>query len=248
MHNKRLKGHLTLIVLLLISCNLPLPILNQLSGDNDGSQTLNQDSGSEIDETGETAPIDPTTPGDDVPPPPDFSEIELPTGFGEFEERDGVWYLNDSAVELVYNRDANGELDLWLTFAGKPDFPILIRTPNGVWGLGAKAWSGEVTFINTLETTASVAILANDEQVFAEDLSPYEVYNLASLPQGAFVFHFEFSGEEPFDLNCAFTLAPDSVISFVILPVGVAIVDPSFSPQSGADLDVRTSPLCGGEE
>jgi hypothetical protein len=191
------------------------------------------------------------TPTIDLGPPPSFEEITFPEGIDPPEQRNGRWYLRDQPVALSYHLNTDGEKELWLTRESEPDWPIMIQSVDGTWVAGAEAWDGNVTFVNTNETPLNVTIYGiveggGTEELLSLELSPYEIYNLASLPPTDYVFGFQFMADEAFDLNCSVKLRQDSQLTFVSAPVGMAVSEASFQPQTGSDFDVTTSPLCGG--
>ncbi len=184
-------------------------------------------------------------PASAAPPLPDFSEITIPELFGTLKQVNGVWTLQDKPVSLVYQPNNNGDWDLWLVFTDNPQAPVLIQKPDGSWVVGVEAWHANVTFVNTNETGLTVKILNEGQEAYSLDLTPYEVRNFASLPPATYEFHFIFTADQPFNLSCTVTLTNSSKLTFAAVPVGVAVADPNFTPQTNADLNVQTSPLCG---
>jgi hypothetical protein len=181
----------------------------------------------------------------EAPPVPDFSQITIPEQYGTLKQVNGVWTLNDQPVSLVYQPGDDGDWDLWLTLADNPGTPLLIQKPDGNWVVGVEAWHANVTFVNTNETGLTVKVYSEGEEAYSLDLTPYEVRNFASLPPGSYEFHFIFTVDKSFDLNCTVTLTNSSKLTFAAVPIGVAVADPSFTPQTSADMSVQTSPLCG---
>lgn len=191
------------------------------------------------------------TPTEDLGPPPSFEDITWPEGENSPEERDGKWYLNDQAVALSYHRNADGEKELWLTLEKEIHWPIMIQNSDGDWIAGVEAWKGNLTIINTNESPLTLTIysmMEGDklEELNSQEISPYEVFNMASLPPTDYEFRFQFTADEEFDLTCAVILGQDVPLTFVVVPAGVAVSQPDFVPESSRDLDLRFSPLCGG--
>ena len=184
-------------------------------------------------------------PASDAPPVPDLSQIQLPSSFGELQQVNGVWQLGDQPVALVYQPAQDGGWDLWLTPADNPSVPMLIQSPDGTWVPGVKAWHAKITLIDLVDGNVHVAISSKGEDPLGLDLTPYEIFNISWLPPETYDIEFTFSGNEAFDLSCHIAFTNSSDVSFAALPVGVAVADANVAPQSGTELDIRTSPLCG---
>ncbi|TAK12013.1 MAG: hypothetical protein EPO32_10115 [Anaerolineae bacterium] len=226
-------------LLLLLSCNLP----TVASEDARGTQvalTVEASSGQ---------PAAPPTPTADLGPAPSFEDITLPESLGTLEQRDGRWYLNDQPVALVNHQNADGSVEVWLTNEADTTWPVLILGSDGVWRLGVGTWNANLTIINTTEGAVEFSIYlisgAEREEMLTDELTPYEIFNLAALPPGEYQFTFAYTADEDFQQSCTTTLQQDSQLTFVAVRTGMAVSDPAFPVQRGSELDVRNSPLCG---
>ena len=189
-----------------------------------------------------TAPID-------LGAPESIDAAGFPESFGRLENRDGSWYLEDHAVTFAYHLNEAGERVVWMSLENHADWPIFIQETDGTWALGVEAWQGEIVLVNTNDGPANLTVLnpavGDGNQVPTEqELAPYEMLDLATLPPGDYQLRFRFKADETFDLTCSIALSQESSFTFVVLPIGVAVSEPGLVPRSGADLDVRTSPLC----
>jgi hypothetical protein len=183
--------------------------------------------------------------------PESIDAASFPESFGKLQNRDGKWYLEDRPVVFAYHLNKAGDRVTWLTLENHTDWPILIQETDGSWALGVEAWEAGVTLINTndvpVRVTISSPLLGEAGQApIEQDLAPYELLDLASLPPGAYEFHFRFQAPDEVDLSCALTLNQESRFTFAAIPSTVAIAEAGFTPASGRDLDIRTSPLCRG--
>ncbi len=66
-------------------------------------------------------------------------------------QQDGRWFFQDREAILTPHVNEDGSTDLWLSFALSPDWPLYIQNEDGTWRLGAEAWTGEITIVNTNE-------------------------------------------------------------------------------------------------
>jgi hypothetical protein len=122
----------------------------------------------------------------------------------------------------------------------------LVLDSEGNWQAGIEAWDGNLTILNTNETELMLVVNLDGEVLFEQTLTPYEVFNLASFPPGNYEFHFQFSGDQDFDLTCKIQFERGTRVSFAALGVGMAVSREGFTPQTSADLNAETSPICGG--
>ena len=221
------------------SLNMPGIQFVTLTPGGEDNSVGNDNSSGEDSETPTSPPVS------EAPPVPDFSQISIPEQYGTLKQVNGVWTLQGKPVSLVYQPNNNGDWDLWLVFSDDPAAPILIQKPDGTWVVGVEAWHGNVTFVNTNETGLTVKIYSDGEEAYSLDLTPYEVRNFASLPPATYEFHFIFTADQSFDLACMVSLTNSSKLTFAAVPIGVAVADPSFTPQTNGDLNVASSPLCG---
>ena len=261
---KHLYFSLVIIVFLILSCNLPMlveptlspePLAPALDGSEQAaapqedlpqppSEEMNAPAPGEDEQAASPPPVD-------LGPPPAFDEITWPEGIDSPEERDGKWYLNDQPVALSYHQNAEGEKELWLTLENETDWPIMIQGSDGEWKAGLEAWDGNLTIVNTNDTPLTLNIFKlvegkNPEEPYTYEIDPYEILNLASLPPTLYQFQFQFTTDTAYDLACDTDMRQHSPLTFTVVPAGVAVSKPDFVPNSGRDLDLLYSPLCGG--
>jgi len=254
-------------VLLILSCNLPSKLETTLASPTIDALTVMSDAGEQVTVSPTEAIPDPSveetplplpdveeqaapSPTEDLPPPPPFEEITWPEE-NPLEERDGKWYLNEQPVALSYHRNADGEKELWLTLKKETHWPVMIQGADGTWKTGIEVWNGKLTIINTNESPLTLTIYSmmegnKLEELGNQEITPYEIFKMTSLPPTYYEFRFQFTVDEEFDLICAVTLRQDSRLTFVVVPAGIAVSEPDFVPESSRDLDLRFSPLCGG--
>jgi hypothetical protein len=175
----------------------------------------------------------------------------LPEEFGQLVEVEGEWTLNGEPVVLAQHTNADGSVELWLSLASSPEWPLLVQHADGVWLLGLEEWTGEIMVVNTNEVPLQVKVIgfegANGEELGSpeEELAPFAITTFASLPPGSYQMLFSFSLANPLELSCSLELSNDSRYEFIAVPEGIAVLEDDFTPQSGTEVDVLSSPLCG---
>ena len=208
-------------------------------------------------------PLPAVSPTPEEPPTPTLAptlsleQITPPADSGVVV-RDGKWFLQDREVILTQHVNEDGSIDIWFSYADSPDWPLAIQNDDDTWRLGAEAWTGTITIINTNEVPlafrSGVAGTENQVSESAEaietgetglELSALEILSFSSVPPGTYELSFSFNIDQAIELSCTIEMQTNSNYSFIIIPTGVAITEANFSAQSGRDLDVRTSSLCG---
>jgi len=184
-------------------------------------------------------------------PTPSFEGVALPEEFGELIEENGQWTFNGQPVVLAHHTNADGDVELWLSLATSPAWPLFIQRQDGAWVLGVEEWMGEITIVNTNEAPLQVS-LAEFDGVQGEDLgslglelAPFEISSFPSMPPGSYQVTFSFDVVGIIELSCTIELSNDSQYEFIAVPEGIAVLEENFIPQTASDIDVRTSPLCG---
>ena len=184
-------------------------------------------------------------------PTPSFEGIALPEQFGELIEQNGQWTFNSQPVVLTHHTNPDGTVELWLSLAASPAWPLFVQHEDGAWVLGVEEWMGEITIVNTNEVPLQFGVAnfdtvqGQDPNLSRQELAAFEISSFSALPPGNYQIVFSFNIDIPVELSCEIELQNDSHYQFVAVPEGIAVMEEAFIPQSASDMDLRTSPLCG---
>ena len=174
---------------------------------------------------------------------PSLAEMAFPEGLGALEESEGELLLNEEPVLAYYASDEACQTEIWLSLASAPDWPLMIRSAEGVWQAGAKAWGGQLVVVNTSQQTVQLEISTDLEGFGSQEIEidSEEISDLSAMPPGTYTLALAYGD---YAAECRIQFGNESNYIVSVVEVGVAILEESFEPQNSNDVNMLSSPLC----